>query len=64
VPSRWVGQPMNSASILDRGKQILFAPKTPDWLWVPLRFIYSRFREKRSGCEADHSPPSGHEVKK
>ena len=58
MPSRRSGLARNSASILDRGKQILFALKRP------LSYIYSGLRKKRSGHEADHSHPSGHEVKK
>jgi hypothetical protein len=48
------------------GSGVFSSPRCPDWLWGPIQWVPGAVSPgvKRPGREANHSPPTGAEVKK
>jgi hypothetical protein len=51
-----------------RGKRFFFSTNRPDRLWGPLSLQFNEYRGsfpgiKQPGCDVDHSPPSGAQIK-
>jgi hypothetical protein len=62
--SGWLqaGRPRGTSSSAGRGKIVSY-PRRPDRLWGPPGFLRNGHGGRRPGREADHSPPTGAEVK-